>query len=90
MVAIVGRVVLEITIREKQVLGRIVSQVEVRGENHITYVTTLYTWTLQKEAFSAIVKVEEHKGTSGVSEGGSCARKTKDQNSKGIQNYRRY
>ena len=63
---IVGRVVLEITMPAKEVLGRIVSQQEVRGENHRACVTTFYTSTVQEEAFSVVVKVEEHKGVSGV------------------------
>ena len=63
-----GRVVLEIIIPTKEVLGRIVSQQEVREENHRSCVTALYTLKVHEEAFSVIVKVEEHKGMSGVKE----------------------
>jgi len=62
----VGRFVLEITIPTKEVLGIIVSQQEVRGENHRACLMALYTSTVHKEAFIVTVKVEEHKGMCGV------------------------
>ena len=59
-----GRVVLEITIPAKELLGELLVSKRFE-ERTIELVLQLYIY-ISEEAFSVIVKVEEHKGVSGV------------------------